>query len=324
MSSLRVEPDHPLLAIEPRGLCDWAEWKEAWRSATTFEALSGLLHCGFDVPPVSAGWYAHNTVKATVAERICFYLGVADGYHESDYQFLTEAEQRQADDRNDATKARGKLRQQLALKAFRVLAQKFFRNAARDPDAEPSWLHPVLLEGVLPKVLWFFRLNQFDNIPNLIRSSETMVHTGWAKEFLSELCDLGWTSHHYRYKLGHREQDRFTAIRPELVELLLGLGKITRLLNFQDYPLDDECWRVLEGLAMRPWQMPKPETPFQREVRTPQTAAEAAAHGSAAATVLIALSAIRDERQRFAALVEATQVVASAQRQLSELQGGKQ
>jgi hypothetical protein len=314
-----------LLAFEPVSIGSWSEWKNAWRNATTYEEMSGLLHCGFDVPIVPFGAGVAARQNDAWADRICFYLELADNFNTTDSAFARESEQSQSAAHGDPIRSMGALRRQLAWKAFKVLTQNFFLDSARDRDDEPSWLRSLLLEGVLEKVIWFFRLDANDRIPNLrAYSVHPKVPVERAFAFAAELCELGWKSRQSRYRLTTYGYARFEAVQPQLLDLMLGLGKITQLLNYDEYPLDERCWERLEELALGPRNMRIPDGSFSTERRTPKSAEEAAINGSVAATVFIALSAIRQEETRFATLVEARRAAAKAQRELAELEASAQ
>jgi len=322
LTSYLVRQDHPLLALSLEKIKGWQEWKVLWQAASRFEQYLGLLHCGFDVTPVhrSSYYYDRDKVRAAEVDRVCFYLELADSFRESTSYFKLEEEDdqvRSPGGGKSLIEETAVMRVQLAQKAFDVLSQRFFRNTAREGDDLSSWVELVVDATVLKKVIWFFRLDEYNHIPNLGDPETPGVHEQWAKKFVVELCKLGWARRFDRMIPGyeHEARARLTAARPHFMAMLLGSGHIDLLLDRESYPLDEPSWQRLTELAYTERYIRQPDRLSYGSVKKkPVSLKEAAANRSEAARVLLLLQIYRAEDERFAALREAVDQEREARR----------
>ncbi|MBW3538458.1 hypothetical protein KY386_03115 [Candidatus Parcubacteria bacterium] len=309
--------------MELTQISDWLEWRQLWQRAMYVEQYMGLLHCGFDVPAAGPGCQTRplqERMRINHIDRICFYLELADGWYGSDSDFLRPQEQASF----NRSVHPGSMRAELARKAFAMLSQHFFRNTNTDRGDQPSWTELVAEEKVLEKVIWFFRLDEYERIPNLGHPNKPNVHEQRAREFVVELCKLGWTIRRNRWPLpdyGDEVIDRFVTARPHFVEMLIGSRHIDLLLDHLRYPLDEASWQKLEALALKERRLRTSEL-HRVSMRVPDSVEEAAANGSEAALVLIVLRALWAEEERLSALQAAVQQEREAKRRINELHSG--
>ncbi len=298
-----VPADHPLLTINTVTFPSWEKWLEHWGSASHFEELFGLLHCGFAVPAVSNNVVGlSQTQEMNVqAQRIRFYLMIADGHASAEDSFMRIDEYSDGD-LSEVHLNTARLRQQLARKAFGVVSQHLFKNANQEGRL-PSWLWNAVHPEVLPQLIWFFRSNKRGQIQNLrYNGSRSSIHVEQADRFALELCKLGWTFN--PRSSGHSSQagqvlSRLEASRPHFIEILLGIGQIGLLEDADVYPLDKASWKKLEELALQPRPIRPANPAGVSETRTPRNMQEAWVNGSEAARVVILRGIAEAEERRF-------------------------
>ncbi len=274
-------PTNTLPTPHGRPLASWSNWKQLWREATHYEQHLGLILCGFDVP-------AQDDNES--AERICIYLDLADGGELNRVQ-TGESEEVQGN------------RRALARQAYQVLAENFFKNH-HERQWPPSWMEWVCRLEVLEKVLWFFRLSKhrpyFPHpiaLRNLSFEPTRHEYLELARTFLVELWNCTWRTEEYDAEVKNPLEPR----RPELIELLCGIGRLALLDDrSQIWGLDwfdDHCEKKLRELALRQISFPRwhPQT---GRLCHPRSVEEAAAFGSEPARMLTLLYAMRQQYQQ--------------------------
>jgi hypothetical protein len=310
---LSVSTQHPLLDVRAgQGTLTWSEWRKLWEEAKYFEQYLSLLHSGFEVT-----MSASENVAADGADRICLYLELADGYWNS-------RNFRIPDEGISLERERAKL----AVKAFSVIAQHFFKRGRYGFSS--TWFDSETQDRVLEKLIWFFRLDERDKVPNLgndrfsdlgDRSELPEIPLRWAKHFAVELCKLGWQQEIWE-TVSRETQEHIATYRPQLIELLLGTGNLDRLYREpQLFRLDEACWKKLEELAMRECWCPIPGR-HDVERRRPHGIEESVANGSEAARVLVILRIMDAEAHRFEELTEALEEAHRAEVRLAQARAG--
>ena len=223
--SVPAPADHPLMQFQPESPKNWYYWTEEWKAAGSSHALrQGLIRTGFDTS--SPEWL--DTIHT--GERICFYLELADSWYNG---FEGKG--------NDTVTANRKELSRLALIA---LSEKFFRNT--EPDHRvPSWADKLDLDGVIEKLLWFFRSEGRPPwIANLGPGNSSLPNQALPR-FLKDFVDYLWLGH----KVGTASTSKaFQPFRPQLITILASTNRLNILLDTQ-YELDEPCWLALQALA---------------------------------------------------------------------------
>ncbi len=315
-----VSASHPLMALRPHTICTWDEWRRLWDKSAYLEQFSSLLHCGFDVPAY------HQS--DTAAQRVQFYLEIADGHQYAFESGFREKSDTARADELEQLKTSARRRETLARKAFKVLAERFLATDQDGWGGAPSWTGVLSSAPALDKLLWFFRLDRNrlscgdrDRLPNLQRndSSRPDHATEVAKEFVLTLCRFGW-----RFPHDSRRHKAFVELlesrRPQLLELLCGIGRLGELKAFGTQWLDASCEAVLTQLAMRPRWLPNLEDTHGNGTRPPRSLEEAAAFGSKPAEILLLLQNRRIQERNLTALQEAQAELRAAQKRANALQ----
>lgn len=298
-------PTHPLLRkAELPTITNWREWREAWDATTRAEFLHSLLHFGFDVPSVSYQEYA---------DRICFYLALADGHSQNGGWLLPEETILEWGTYTDRRilfggvrfESLGALRREIARKAFHVLCDRFFRDSRREGDDYPSWADAVVTyPGVFEAALRFLRLELDEvtgrhRIPNLqhLYGEKAKHHFETARAFAFDLVRFACQFYgfgEYASDEDKRVMERFRAATPELVDILFDLGRIDELLtrDMGGIASNLATLRRLEKLAMsqKIWDA--------NQHRRPKNLEELICEGSRAALVLHALQVRAAARKR--------------------------
>jgi hypothetical protein len=246
---------HPLVERCKTTFRSWNEWLEAWNSTDNAEMLDGLIHCGFNVP------YDRDEF----ADRVCFYLEVADGYcnhdlrnrgREGDYEekhFRSSFVRTEKDCLNNLSLV--DIRKKIATRAVKILVAEIFSRCPDRMDDRSSkqraWERIVHDQTIMKKIMWFFRIDDhlYSDRPRNI------PHDGYPfykefKEFLIALCWYAWDS---EYSLHSREKNDELAlmleIRPRCVQFLSYFKEVRMLLK-PNWLVTSKEMRVLKRLAL--------------------------------------------------------------------------
>lgn len=304
---------HPLLEHTLRLISGWKDWKQLWDQETHAERLLGLLHVGFDV---SLG-------RGERAERIVFYLSVADGHTWE----LRKEEERGEVVLNYTTfgeyKTWGKIRQQLAQKAFKELCQHLFKDEKEQDDDLPSWLSDLTHDNciVLDAVLAFFLPSdlapEIRNIP-WPKNHDTEV----AAKFLIDVCQFAWNPRGLRNRHWGEEKkiaEAFEQRCPQFIRVLAGLRRFDVIAEYLS-SLDEACCEMLRQIAFgKELYLPSPPD-WEDHHRLPETLEEAALGGSGAAWTLLRHRILRTEKDRLARLRELAKTQETAAKEAAKLQ----
>jgi len=297
---------HPLMAKEIRWISDWSKWKKYWEKESQAEILHSLLHFGFDVD-------ARNTEEAI--ERICLYLDIADGCFCLDTFYVNFREDHSGPRWVDHSKG---VRRALSEKAFQTLCQKFFKDSRREGYSDvPSWVPYAAVSEIFSKLLRFFRVDKRGNISNL-RGEGHNVEI--ARTFAAEFCFLAWKCDDYPpyyQALSDEVAETFRQAKPQMLEIMWGLGKLDFLLKSERYrTLDEKCEQKLEELAL---SLDGNFPDGGRFFRKPKTVDEACYANSQAARVLILLRIMRDQESHFGELRDLTEQSRIVEQRIKEL-----
>lgn len=307
---------NPLHGYMPSKIADWSQWLELWNSTSNFDLRVGLLHRGFEVQ-----FGSHR--GESFAERVAFYLQLADGYRwsmdlsegltERWYGLLTREQVKQ-------------LRQQLAEKALGVLVQSFFswgKAEKADDDDFRAMLtrHPALIDAVL----WFFRPIRTDRINNLSsddRHIEDVLVT-FIKRFYRAIWQSGDAEKYGPESSRWERSDQalyyhLVELRPRLLPLIAECEELDLLLRKKFAP-DEACLAALcERVFGETYLF------WDGETRNPRTLPEALWAGSKIARILILLEQRATEEARQIEIGEARQAREEAEERLAALAGGNQ
>lgn len=291
-SGVTTDSPHILLNSELHLISSPVEWFERWKQSSYVEEKLGLLHSLID-----ADWwgeapcYGRTTWREVEADLVILLLEIADGFF-SNYAFATKKP-------NPISASNYK---EIAQKAFAVLCLRVFRGKASGKTG-PYWWWLLDNERALKKLLWFFRRKyipiegDFYNLQCVKKPANHFQEI--FKKFLEEFAKLGWESGFF---LNPTANDRIKGVRPQLIEILDALGKLS-WLNQQK--LDQSSISKLEELAFSPEQsLP---TAFHESLawvmRKPQTLEEAVwigSESSEAAQVLLIHKARQTIEQKLA------------------------
>jgi len=238
---------HPLFLKGFTRIDGWPTWQARWKAAGHFEELMGLLH----VLPIVAARDPGNRAEAFV-----FLLQVADGWRD----------ERLWGSRSHLDNA---LRQDLAEKAFKTVAEYGFRRRQPGDEMQPEWLRFWLDERLYPALLRFLddgarRENLL--LRNLSHDPPSRPHEVWAREFALQFVAKTWDVENNARGIFYPSEDalkrawrrRCADARPCYVRILHGLGRLD-LLTFKDLWMDEgsEEHRVLKSLALQNQYSPK-------------------------------------------------------------------
>ena len=209
---------------QPEKPRDWFHWFEEWKVAgDSYARRRGLIETGFDA---NANGLTHDAS----GERIKFYLELADGWYNG-FEGMAD----------DSVTANRKELSQLALSE---LSKHFFRNT-EPVHRVPSWADKLDLDGVIEKLLWFFRLDgQPPWIANLGPGNSSLPNQALPR-FVKEFVDYLWLGH----KAGTANTSKaFQPFRPQLIRTLAATDRLNILVD-RHYSLDAPCWATLQQLA---------------------------------------------------------------------------
>lgn len=312
-----IQSVHPLVAKEDLTYFRrWEEWKKLWDEEKRVELLHSLLHFGFNV----------ETTGDQHLERICLYLEVADGHCRPWGRLEKDGEEGLSVETALGRFSRPRdLRGAIAKKAFQILCQNLFRDTDDSYDDCPRWYQPLTTPRVLPKLLWFFRLDERQNrLLNLIPSeADSDNHTRVAYNFLLDFCSFTWEPRRHEHPTNPPRDESFNrlkAVRPQLIAILCALGRLDLLLR-KGWEFDEADLLKLRKLAMSE-ELWLPVFPSMGH-RLPQTLEESVFGGSQAARVLLLLENNRREEERLAKMMELERQRRAAERELQRLEGGR-
>jgi len=224
---------HPVLMYDffPT-ICGWDNFLRKWREAESAKEKESLLHNGFDV---------NLAPKDDAVKRIFFYLEAAYGYGGLSIFF------RLPDDRSGRYSdiPPQEMRQNVALKAWKVLCQKFFADSKdyKNSCLPARWHYFSSPDDcrLLDKILWFFR--EKDNLPC---QSEPGHHDIIATDFIVKLVKLSLRGHGGKGNyLPH-----FVSRRHRFIDILWKLRKLDLLIEYWEH-LTESDLNVLCDLALR-------------------------------------------------------------------------
>ncbi|MBX4195693.1 hypothetical protein KW796_01905 [Candidatus Parcubacteria bacterium] len=302
---------HPLAAEEILPLEGWTQWLEQWKATKTAEERHGLLHVGFDV----------RTKEGQYAERIIFFLSIAEGHDELYLHFRTEEEIRFIN--SGFPKTNSEARKRVSRKAFDELCMHFFKKEIPDSKAIFTAWKVQEISVVLEELLHFFRIKN-GRIYNLPLTLEKDHNGEIAKEFLINLIKLGWNAPQYHEHIKPEEIERFEAARPTFVEMLCTLHRPDLLLT-HDFchgmfrapdPIDGVSFAKLKEIVMSK----EIHVPYEDGPRPPRSMAEAVACGSREAIVLQTLAIRASEFDRLRRIAELQEEQERARSELAKLE----
>ncbi len=267
-----------LLNREVRPIHNWHEWLLCWGKAENFQYMESLLHVGFNVPV--GGEKEYDSI-----DRYIFYFTIADGWSGKGYmeESLTYEKKHIVGfnlNQNPIQKTEGKLRQQLALKAFNILCQNFFKVGSVQMvrgvyEFNRVWEDAVVSERLFPVIQNFFKVEgicfgEYAKIRNLSERYVKRSHNEeLVVEFLLNLAKFLWTWKEGSTRwYGDKKEEadkrlaetrvRIESAKPWMVEVLVRLDKLDVL---QDWilELDELCLDKLKEISLRnelSWEHP--------------------------------------------------------------------
>jgi len=250
----------------------WSEWLKLAQAATTFEQKLGLLHVGFDVE-------THVGGKLAATDRLKFYFDAADGWTETSsfrYEGLLWSQEETYhvghDKHHNALKRTvSEQRQQLARKAFEMLARHYFKpmlhwleNANHRDRDEEVWMRRFLLDPAFLFIREFFAIERA-GVRNLTeRYRDRSPSEELVVEFLLKLPQLLWSWQEDEInsydsaetKAGKERDNRLAAqivaaAKLWIIEVLADLGELDLLTKWLVTDFDEPCVAKLEEIALR-------------------------------------------------------------------------
>jgi hypothetical protein len=221
------------MQFEPEFPKSWYYWTKEWKAAANSHIhRQGLIMTGFDT---STMW--SNTNHR--GEPICFYLELADGWNNG---FNSMAD-------DDVTINR----KELSRLALSVLLEKALCNTA-PVYRPPSWADQLDQDGVVDKLLWFFRSDGQSTLIANLGTVDSSPRIQALRRFLKDFVDYLWLgrSTHALYPYTN-----FQSFRPQLIAILAGTYRLKILLD-PKYTLDEPCWEELRRLAFSEHQDTEP------------------------------------------------------------------
>lgn len=306
MEKKTAEDKHPLTAKNISCIGDWSHWKDIWKETSEVEILHSLLHFGFDV----------YTKSEEFAEKVAFYLELADGYRAS-YNFNSSPDPKWQYDIETpfGRKKYPEVRQVLSHKAFQILCQKVFRDTRKSDYDLPSWLYIIFQKEIFEKIIWFFRLDEGGWIENS-RLNESHL-SEITEKFLVDLCKFIWSDN----KNIERHREWLENMYPDFVEMLFGIRKLELLLDRECKFVTDEDGFVYKSIMDKLKELAlKHECYFNGKRRKPINIHEAFYGGSQAAKIHILLSIKNAERKRLEEIQELENQKKEAEEKLKKLQ----
>jgi len=269
-------------------------WKARWDKAEVITDLMGLLH-GLGSSDGDPIW----TASGGIVEAVLFLLDLADGY-ESKSGFSQPKEAASFDD----------VRHALAVKAFKVLANRLFGPVKKDCNRNwYPWWWILSNEKILDKIEWFFRSESYYWRPILRNITRPESMTKLQNElalvtiFLDSLARLGWNYQRMCQvdELNFDGSINTTLVkrRPFFLLVLEWLGKLnwffSDIFGYEN-PVDMETIELLESLAMsRKYYLPCDDS-ASKEYRSPKDFKEVISVSNVARVALI----LRTMNQQFA------------------------
>lgn len=268
-------PDYKAFMEDVRPIGHWHEWRQLMQAAATFEQKLGLLHVGWDVEMTGA---PYGEKQYEPVDRLKFYFGVADGWTES-WNFRPEWMGHQDEpsyrvgwdkDGNRKIRTLSEQRQQLAIKAFEILALKYFRfqttiiERGREERRDRIAFHNrFLLDPAFQALQWFFRIEN-GRVYNLTsRHNKKSPHEEMALELLLKLPGILWDSEEWEIRSYDSEQQKtkkaqenemlgeiIPAAKLWMIDVLAALHELDVLEQWL-LDLDESCVAKLQEIAMR-------------------------------------------------------------------------
>ncbi|MBX4211270.1 MAG: hypothetical protein KW806_00505 [Candidatus Yanofskybacteria bacterium] len=283
--------NHVLMTREFGVIKDWTEWKQRWDEADTAEVLLGLVYCGFHVPLTEG--YDYEKREELKADRICFYLEIADGH--AGWDLMHEHERGEWNLGDEGTLPHR--RQAIAARAFGHLA-KFFFTPKNSSDRSNWWNWEDVLtnDRLFQKVLWFLRtrwdVHQFQWVLQNIQPFPQREASAIAWTFAKRFMRLLWETNFYPLSLTPEKKEeamqRLRGAQTAAMDILLVLGMFEEiLLNKYRSPTSAVVVEKLTRLALQKW----PDRMYA-------SLDEALLEGSPAARVLVLLKAMEKAKRR--------------------------
>jgi len=329
-----------LRSREVRPIRNWHEFLAFWGKEETgiYDRMLGLLHVGFNVSLERGNW---DEPDYDEIDRIRFYLAIADGWT----NYLTWA-----DPRNDVryqagydekgypvNKTGGELRQELARKAFDILAQKFFRGlklldgGSRGDELNNAWYERILSPQLFSDILNFFRSETRGEsgsvvIRNISLHREMSHNEQFVIDFLLNLAQFLWSwerkeSQKCRtlkqkelWEFANKERrSRVEMAKPWMIEVLNYIRRLDVLREWL-LELNEPCLAKLKEIALR-----SKLSTFRHSVRENRPAVsieEACYVDSAAGWLLKEYELKRAEQARLKEIREAEEARENADRRI--------
>jgi hypothetical protein len=268
---------HSLLNREIRPERNWHELMENWEAAATYGDMLGILHRGFNVP-MERGSFEDEYDQV---DRLIFYFMIADGW--ADYHLLRLPEDQGKEycigyDKGGSyiKKDPCELRQQVAGKAFDMLAINFFKKTEESRESRcidgfnEKWEKVISSERLFLIVQHFFRIQEkfggrmsIRNLSHSHHDDKLSHQEAQAVSFLLNLARFIWKWKEEKVKSWQAEKDkdatrkrniemrsRLDAAKPWMIEVLAWLGRLDvlreRMLEF-----DKPCLNKLKEIAFR-------------------------------------------------------------------------
>lgn len=328
---------HDLSSRDIRPIKNWHEWLARWQSTSLFQEMLGLLHVGFDVP-LDRLEYAEPEYNST--DRVEFYFNIADGY--DDGHFHSEIKESHKKERhwvgydklgNRRYVGEGKLRQEIAQKAFAVLCVQFFKpevmGVERDYRTfESRWKERLQSDRLFRLVQDFFKPYQkyktnppSIKIRNLSGLGESMSHheklaVEFLLAFINFIWEWEWEECGGSLAVTQYEQRRIDEAKIWSIEVLAYLRKIEILRKWMPR-IDKDSLSKLKEIALR-HQLWGHRHPVLKD-RPVKSLKEACFIGSPAALLMIEHEIRTKEQKRLSAILAAQRKKAESAKKIKQL-----
>lgn len=336
---------HDLLSKEISPIRNFHRWVQLWEAAATQQEMLGLLHCGFDVPLERA---AHAERQYDRIDRYVYYFTIADGWCDAELLEKREEDRDSAycvgydNSGNRIEKQPKEIRQEIARKAFDMLAQHLFKAPLRDRFGQGFagiWENTVLSDRLLPIIKRFWNAEpeiwspKRFRIRNLDDRNEKSHSRDLAVDFLLNLAKFVWDwkgtpvpawwaedspERKQAEKSIAAARTRIDSAKLWLIEVLAYLGKLDVLAPWILH-IDAACIEKLKEIALRnefvTWHHPVAEN------RLVATVDEACYMGSETALFIKRIELVQAEHKRLSDILEAEQQLKEAARNVERLTG---
>jgi hypothetical protein len=260
----------------------WTEWKDQFRRARDVHTCQGLLHVGFDLPR-----YVDDADDRPWEERekecILFYIELADGHAACQYAGYEKVDT---------------VNQPLRAKAFSVLVQNYLRLFCFKSGERKAFKEMPI--EIVEKLIWFLRPQKYPKEGTGLRNvivGDKNHSMALAFEFTTDFCHYIWNEsdeHRPEGCEGSKSDPRLNKFVPEVIRILNAMGwkhlfgivPAGRRWKWWDWcRFNEPVLKELESIALAPEGFLKGE--FSVEL--------AAAHGRAAAQLLLLCRAVTPE-----------------------------